>query len=65
MILNILLWIISGLSLYIFINLVYKFYNKELTKESICSIILLSITLCFIREVTGKSIIENMKSILF
>lgn len=65
MILNILLWTIGGLSLSIFINLVYKFYNKELSKEGIYSIIFISISLCFIREVTGKSILENIKSIFF
>jgi len=66
---NIILWTaggyLSGISLSVGINIVYKgLYNKELSKTTIYSILFITTSICFLRGFTEKGLLENISSVL-
>jgi hypothetical protein len=66
---NLILWTgggyLSGISLSVSINIVYKgLYNKELSRPIIYGIIFVTTSICFLRGFTEKGLLENIYSIL-
>jgi len=62
---NLFLWTaggyLSGITLSVGINILH---NKELSRSTIYRIMFVTTSICFLRGFTGKSILENICSVL-